>query len=102
SGWVSRVTISRVTKTQVVDVKGRRWLRRNGAIVGGTEWDRRHIVPWTEDHDRRMTEQRQINAAVKALDALAKARHEAMTGFSPPLLRALPHLLAAVAAITEE
>ena len=91
------VAVARVTKTMVTDTKGRRWLRRNGASVGGSEWDRQYLETWTEKHKQAVLDQRQDRAVATALRALGDLQRKPEG--RARLRAALPHLQAAVAAL---
>jgi len=81
-----RVTVERVTASQVV-AGGRRWVRRNGFEVGSAaRWISPHVEPWAATHDAMLA--RHIHAR-KCQDAADDLRDAAETARNAGRLDAL-------------
>jgi hypothetical protein len=96
SHW-EKVTIARVTKTQAIDTKGRRWLLRTGENVGGSEWDKVWLREWGPQHDQALKDQVMRRRYAKAMEALGAPACNWSARVADDLMRArLPHLEAAL------
>lgn len=91
-----RVVAARVTRAQIIDTDGGRWNRSNGRRVGS---ETGKIVPWTAEHDA-MIENYELDKSYRAaMERLGASRVERGLISTAAQRAALPHLLAAVAAM---
>jgi hypothetical protein len=91
-----KLTVDRVTKTQVIATNGTRWLKRGGHEVGSRGaggWLRTTVQPWTEKHDEQAAAAAHKDACRAAHEALHTASLAAM---SSGRLEALRRALAAL------